>query len=253
MEKLEKLTYDTIVLGGTLEALIHSYVEGIPLIMVNPQIPFYRDVDPTGLNKSLVWSKLSYYLSYVGLNPLEQKASSYRLEEDNRITIFGKSSYKVEISYNNLIKYDQVKPSDKLRVLDYIDVENLLTTDIHKVDCIKTGEDLVNHFYTLINNRATQIVAVSLLTQEQVSSEAYSEVYARLKTTDVLKNNNVVGRYEYLDDGSKRLHHIKTKTIKREILFDTKQIEDDILLARKETRDPRLKKIVDLFGSPYAV
>ena len=40
MEKLEKLTYDTIILGGTLEALVHSYIEGIPLIMVNPQIPF---------------------------------------------------------------------------------------------------------------------------------------------------------------------------------------------------------------------
>jgi hypothetical protein len=28
MERLDKLTYDTIILGGTLEALVHSYVEG---------------------------------------------------------------------------------------------------------------------------------------------------------------------------------------------------------------------------------
>ena len=40
MKNIDNLEYDTIILGGTLEALIHSYVEGIPLIMVNPQIPF---------------------------------------------------------------------------------------------------------------------------------------------------------------------------------------------------------------------
>ena len=103
-----------------------------------------------------------------------------------------------------------------------------------------------------INNKINHLIAISSLTQEQVSSEEYGEVYARLKTVEVLKNHGILGRYEDLRDGTKRLHYLKTKTIKREILFDTREDEDAILMERKETQDPRLKKIVDIFGSPYA-
>ena len=92
MKKLDSLEYDTIVLGGTLEALIHSYVEGIPLIMVNSQISFYRDVDPLGSNKAKTWRKLNYYLSYAGLNPFGEKAGTYRFDEENTLTVFGKSA-----------------------------------------------------------------------------------------------------------------------------------------------------------------
>lgn len=250
MKKLDNLEYDTIVLGGTLEALIHSYVEGIPLIMVNPQIPFYRDVDPLGSNKARTWSKLSYYLSYAGLNPIGQKAGSYRFDEDNTITIFGKTAYKVEIQYKNIIRYDQVQPTEKLRVLDYIKLENIQLPEIQIVNQINTGDDFVNHFYTMIENKMTQIAAISSLTQQQTSSEEYSEVYARLKTTEVLKSNGIVGRVEQLKKGC-RTHKLKTMTLRREVLFDTREQEDKILVERKETKSPIMKKITDMLGSPY--
>lgn len=252
MEKLEKLSYDTIVVGGTLEALIHSYVEGIPLIMVNPQLPFYRDVDPTGLNKSLVWRRLSYYLSYAGLNAFADKASTCRLDEDNILTVFGKSVYKVEIKYNNIIRYDEIKPTEKLRVLDSIKAENIQTTDVETINKINTGEDFITEFYTMINNKISELIAVSHLTQEQLKQEDYSEVYARLKATEVLKEHGVVGRYEPLSNGSGRTHKIKTSILKREVLFDTKDVEDKILMERKETKDNNLKKITQMLGNPYA-
>ena len=252
MEKLEKLTYDTIVVGGTLEALIHSYVEGLPLILVNPQLPFYRDVDPTGLNKSLVWKRLSYYLSYVGLNPFADKVSTCRLDEDNILTVFGKTAYKVEIKYNNIIRYDEIKPTEKLRVLDSIKAENIQTTDIETINKINTGEDFITEFYTMINNKISELIAVSHVTQEQLKQEHYSEVYARLKATEVLKQHGVVDRYESLSNGSGRTHKIKTSILKREILFDTKDVEDKILMERKETKDNNLKKITQMLGNPYA-
>jgi hypothetical protein len=250
MEKLQKLTYDTIVLGGTLEALIHSYVEGIPLIMVNPQIPFYRDIDPLGSNKAKTWSKLSYYLSYAGLNPFGEKSGTYRFDEENILTVFGKSAYKVEVQYNNIIRYDQIKPTEKLRVLDYIKLENIQLPEIQILNKINTGDDFVNHFYTMIEDRMTEIAAISSLTQEQVSSEEYSEVYARLKSTEVLKSHGIVGRVEQLKKGC-RTHKLKTMTLRREVLFDTREQEDKILLERKETKSPLIKKITDMLGSPY--
>jgi hypothetical protein len=250
MEKLEKLTYETIVLGGTLEGLIHSYVEGIPLIMVNPQIPFYRDVDPLGSNKAKVWSKLSYYLSYAGLNPIGQKAGNYRFDEDNILTIFGKTAYKVQIQYKELIRYDQIQPTEKLRIFDYIKLENIQLPDIETINKINTGDDFVNNFYTMIDGRMTEVAAISSLTQQQLNDEGYSEVYARLKATEVLKSHGILGRVEQLKKGC-RTHKLKTITLKREVLSDTREQEDKILIERKETKSTLMKKVTDMLGNPY--
>ena len=254
MEKLEKLTYDTIVVGGTLEALIHSYVEGIPLIMVNPQLPFYRDTDPTGLNKNLVWRRLSFYLSYAGLNPLSDKASSYRFDEENILTIFAKLPYKIQIKYDNIIRYDQIKPSEKMRVFDYIHVLNLRTEHQERLKNINTSDDFINHFLANIDDKITNIAAISYLTSEQIQKENYGEIYARLKTVEVLEKNGILGFMEITKDGkSTKLHKIKTKTIKREILYDNEFLENSILLERKETKNKYLKSITDMFGNPYAI
>jgi hypothetical protein len=253
MEKLEKLNYDTIIIGGTLEALIHSYVEGIPLIMVNPQIPFYRDTDPTGLNKNLAWRRLSFYLSYAGLNPFEDKAATFRFDENNVLTVFGKIAYKIEVKYNNIIRYDQIKPTEKLRVLDTIKIQNIKSSHIETINKINTGDDFIAEFYTMINDKISELIAVSHLTQEQLKEEAYSEVYARLKATEVLKNHGVVGVYEPLPNGSGRTHRIKTTILKRQILFDTKLAEDEILMQRKQTKDNNLKKITQMLGNPYVI
>jgi hypothetical protein len=252
MEKLEKLSYDTIIVGGTLESLIHSYVEGIPLILVNPQLPFYRDVDPTGLNKNLVWRRLSFYLSYAGLNPFADKAGTCRLDENNILTVFGKTPYKTEIKYNNIIRYDDIRPSEKQRVLDYIKIENIQAPDIQIINKINTGEDFIAEFYTMINDKISELIAVSKLTQEQLRDENYSETYARLKATEVLKNHGVVGRYEPLSNGSGRTHKIKTSILRRQVLFDTKDAEDKNLMERKQTKDKNLQKITQMLGNPYA-
>jgi hypothetical protein len=251
MKNLDSLEYDTIVLGGTLEAFIHSYVEGIPLIMVNPQMPFYRDIDPLGSNKAKTWSRLCYYLSLAGLNPIGDKAGNYRFEEDNILTVFGKTASKVSIEYKNIIRYDQIKPTEKLRVLDYIKMENVQKEEIPNIDKIKTGDSFIDSFYTLIENRISDIAAISFLTQEQLDSEEYSEIYARIKATEVLKQNGIVGRLELLKNGWKRTHRVKTKTIRREIYFDTREQEDNLLLQRKETKSPEMKKITEMLGSPY--
>jgi hypothetical protein len=220
--------------------------------MVNPQIPFYRDVDPLGSNKAKVWSKLSYYLSYAGLNPIEQKAGTYRFDEDNILTVFGKSAYKIEVQYKNITRYDQIQPTEKLRVLDYIKLINIQLPEIQTINKINTGDDFINHFYTMIENKMTQIAAISSLTQEQVSSEEYSEVYARLKTTEVLKTHGIVGRVEQLKRGC-RTHKLNTMTIRRDVLLDTREQEDKLLVERRETKSTLMKKVTDMLGSPYVV
>jgi hypothetical protein len=145
-----------------------------------------------------------------------------------------------------------MKPTEKLRVLDSIKIENIQPKDIEIINKINTGEDFITEFYTMINNKMSELIAVSHLTNQQLKEENYSEVYARLKATEVLKNNGVVGRFEPLSNGSGRTHKIKTSIIKREVLFDTKLVEDQVLMERKETKDNKLKKITEMLGNPYA-
>lgn len=254
MEKLNKLSYDTVILGGNLQALLHSYSDGLPLIMVNPQTPFHIDITDSGLNKNLFWRKLSFYLSYVGLNPLEQKISSYRLDEENKtITLFGKKTYKVEIKYNSLINYDIQNDSDQFRVLDYINVYNLRLEHQETLKSIQTDSNFIKLFYTGITGKITDIVAVSYLNSSELAMQEYSEAYARLKTMDVLKQNGIFGFIETSSSGKKIVHNIKSKTLKREIFKDTHQ-EDNILLQTPiKTTCKKLQKIVDIFGDPYAI
>ena len=253
MIKLQRINYDTIILGGTLQALMHSYTEGIPLIMVNAQVPFYKDIDPSGLNKSAIWRRLAFHLSYAGLNPVEQKAASYRLEQDNIVSIMGKTPYKVEFGYNNIIRYDEIQPTEKLRVFDYFKVINMRAEHQKILKSINTGEDFVNHFVDKIDGILSNIATVSYLTEEQIKNEAYSEVHARLKATEVLKMNDITGfRETRKDRNHKKYHYIKTKTIKREVMFDRAEEEDKLLMQRTDTKNPNLIKISDLFGTPYA-
>lgn len=251
MEKLEKLTYDTIILGGTLEALVHSYVEGIPLIMVNPQIPFYLDVDVHGSNKSKVWAKLSFFLSYAGLNPVGLKAGSYRFDEENVVTVFGKSAYKIEVQYNNIVRYDEINPTEKLRVFDYLKVLNVTREHVSIINEINSGDDFINHFRTDAGTAITQICAVSSISQEDINKEEYNEIYARLKSVHVLKSAGVIGFVENMKTGKKKTHHIKATSLKREVIFDTVEEENKALEQRTETKSSLLQKITNMFGSPY--
>lgn len=254
MEKLDKLNYDTVILGGNLEALLHAYRDGLPLLMVNPQLPFLLDTTDSGLNKNLFWRKISYYLSYVGLNPLEQKISSYRIDEDNKIiTFFGKKTYKVEVTYNNLINYDIQSESDKFRVLDYINIYNLRLEHQELIKNINTNSNFIKLFYTGITGKITDIVAVSYLDSRELAMQEYSEAYARLKTMDVLKQNGITGFIEICPDGRHRLHKIKSKTLKREIFKDTHQQDNLLLSTQINTTCRKLQKVVDIFGDPYAI
>lgn len=254
MENLHKLNYDTVIVGGNLEALLHSYRDGLPLLMVNPQVPFHLDTTDSGLNKNLFWRKISYYLSYVGLNPLEQKISSYRVDEDNKvITFFGKKTYKIEVTYNNLINYDIQTDSDQYRVLDYINIYNLRLEHQDILKNIQTDNNFIKLFYVGITGRITDIVAVSYLNSRELAMQEYSEAYARLKTMDVLKNNGITGFIEICPDGRNRLHKIKSKTLKREIFKDTHQQDNMLLSVPINTTCKKLQKVVDIFGDPYVI
>lgn len=252
MERLDKLTYDTIILGGNLEALVHSYVEGIPLIMVNPQVPFHLDLDTHGYNKSKIWAKLSYLLSYVGLNPIGLKALNYSIE-DNNLIIFGKSPYKIEIKFNNIIRYDLLKSPKTLRVFDYLQVQNMMSHHVGIVNKINSGDDFVNHFHTNIEKNIKYICAVSNISDLQIQKEEYSEIYARLKSIELLKSAGVTGFIENLKTGGQRKHLIKVTSLKRYVIPDTIEEENKVLHERRETKNKMLQNITKILGSPYVV
>jgi hypothetical protein len=66
-----------------------------------------------------------------------------------------------------------------------------------------------------------------------------------------LKTHGIVGRVEQLKKGC-RTHKLNTMTIRRDVLLDTREQEDKLLVERRETKNTLMKKITKMLGSPYA-
>jgi len=98
-----RFTYEKLVIGSSLEALLYCYLNNTPFVYVELERPnrfsyFNPDVDLfvfglknittslsagcssanklIGISKDILWEKLYFYLTLGGLNPIADKASS---------------------------------------------------------------------------------------------------------------------------------------------------------------------------------
>ena len=125
-------TYDKVIIGSSLEALLYSFLNNLPFVYTNSRCPhrfsfFEPDVDlsffgiqnetrtlvgPTsekyiGISKDTVWERLYFYLSLAGLNPLADKLSSIRIE-DGVLKAFSHKARMAKIQFEQLIVFDDL-------------------------------------------------------------------------------------------------------------------------------------------------
>jgi len=128
------LTYDKVVVGSTLEALLYCYLNNTPFIFVELERPnrfdyFNPNVDLSffglenistsqlrrvengmstsnkliGISKDILWEKLYFYLTLAGLNPIADKASSIKLVTAGKLKVFTHKARMATISFKELI------------------------------------------------------------------------------------------------------------------------------------------------------
>lgn len=247
---MDEINYDTVILGGNLESLVYSFVNGIPIVLAYPQIPFSLDVDDTGQNLERTWRKLSFYLSYATLNPFANMVSSVTVEEDHLIVV-GITPWRIKVNFKKLIRFDDFKIPERRRVFDYISVLRTNNTELSKLEGKETKDLLVKRFRMNTNNDYTIVAVESYLTMAQIEKIEYSELYARLKATKLIEKFGVKGNPEFTPQGHPRIRKITTKTLKREVIYDLEKQERLAVLGHPETKDQKLQKLVERFGNPY--
>lgn len=245
---MNKLILENAVIGGDLESLIYSFVNGTPIILVNPVIPSITDYCDNGLSKKTLWERLSFILSYAGLNPCEQKISSYRVDGRN-IKVFGKTPYGYEFDCGNIITLDKDVDDAKYRVVDHFKITRLAYKFCNLFSKLETGEHFIStiNVYSQRNNMRGS--AISYVKYGDLKNENYSETYARLKIETLLKNNGMIGKYTGTIR-EPRFVPIKIDMIEREIHAINNR--EDVLISQKSLpKHPGLLKCVEIFGNPY--
>jgi len=230
---MRKILHDKVVIGTSLNAVIYSFLNDLPLLfndikkpsqveylnktdvpiigeLPSREIRTLDEVRPVGPSKLEVWNRLCFLMSLAGKIPFADKISSIRInEEEKELKVITNNSRSIIIHCHQVIIFDDkniaglpipirvTNDEDKRRVLDWISVRSGM---IHPYDRIETTSSFVNciHFYPSDridgNHDRKDLVAVSYLTKEQLNNIEYSDLFVRYKVLDLMKKAGIRGR-----------------------------------------------------------
>ena len=271
--KLDKHTYqyDTIVIGGGLNAKIYAYYNKCPCICGNYASPFRFDMlqeevvqGLPGQNKNSLqsWETLNFILSLSGQLPMGDKATSLNIR-DNVIKSTTKDSRLAKFEFNKLVVFDDTnvyglplikeKKIGKSRVLDWFNVRSGME---HEYDLLETQDGFIRKviFYPSdrFGNQASgrvrkDLVAVSFLEEDQVKDFEYSDTMARFKILQMMKDAGIRGARNGRDMNNPetyRYYSPKIEATQREIIPDVTNYyeEDERFEFRYDTADELIKQ-----------
>ena len=223
------LHYPEIVVGSSLEAITYSFLNNLPFFFAHLEHPHRFDrFDPNqdlslfdlentttslhtpkekkivGIEKGVLWERLYFYLSLAGLNPISDCASSLRFDEEN-LFVFTHQGSKITVSFDKAYVFSDIEvyglpeplgiKDQKYKVYDWFDVRRGMN---HEFDAIQDDDHFVTEILFFQSERADNssykdAVAISYLTEQQLSEYEYSDVSARFKTLHLMKESGIKG------------------------------------------------------------
>jgi hypothetical protein len=280
-----KFDYEKIVIGSSIEALLYCYYNNVPFVCTEMESPdrfsyfdceldlsiFQLDnsitflttfphADKTrGISKALLWERLYFCLSLAGLNPLADKVSSIRIE-DNRIRVFTHKARSATISANKVIIFSptgitglpspKIIPEKRYKVYDWINVRSGLK---HKYDLIQDpGVWFVQKIFFYPTDRidGDQIYkdacAISYMTETQLADPDYSDINARFKVRYMMRVAGLKGPkngYDSKDPTKQKYRPLRIESSHREIQLLTPPIYEstDFIEFKNDTIDDIMK------------
>ena len=247
------LSYDKIVIGSSLEALMFAFNNQLPVFFTEPERPFRFDfLDPSldlsklklanterilrtldgeikvGLPKEILWERLIFMLSYFGMAPLADMCKSMRYTGDTMV--FSDEYSKIaEINFShcyyfgdkNCHKLLNEKPIDSRAYICY-DWIAFNRGGKHNVDFIKTKDDFVRAIWFYSSDRidgnspVKDACVVSHLTAEQLVDFDYSETMSRFKMIHEMESRGMKGKFNgYGPNGKPKHYKFRTTHITR--------------------------------------
>ena len=255
--KLDKHTYeyDTIVIGGGLNAQVYAYYTKCPCICGNNAAPFRFDMlqkevvqELSGQNKNSlqIWESLNFILGLSGQLIMGDKVASINIRDDI-LKVTTHNSRLARFKFNKLVVFDdhnvyglpliKERKIGKSRVLDWFDVRSGME---HEHDLLETKDEFIRKviFYPSdrFGNQASgrirkDLVAVSFLEDHQLKDFEYSDTMARFKILQMMKDAGIRGARNGRDVNNPEVYRYyspKIEATQREIIPDvTNYYEED--------------------------
>ena len=230
---IDEYHFDKLNIGGSLECLLHSFLNDEQALIIDPLYPFgletveYRDdLKFLGYNKkdkiykSEIWDRLSFIMSMVGKIIVPNIITNHRLE-DNKAVLITDFNKRITINFKELCLFDSVDD----RTIDVYDWFNVRSGNNHTHSVLKDKKHMfvhTLHFYeaTRIGNNRTMkdACAASTLKSKDLLSVHYTEGIARLKVLKMMKEAGIRGQSNGTSKSGIRLHYaLKIEHTHREV------------------------------------
>lgn len=206
MERTLDLHYDKIVIGADLSALSFCYSQKIPFIFIRRIKPYPYGFDLDWQDNLKIYEHMFYMLAISGYSPLFDKVQSIRLDENNLLKVTTKTNSLIRIKYNELIISDDYKIEGLPNIVGktnyyncVIDYMGIADTYIVKTmgDTGLNSPQAVYYPGTYVSGTKVykNLIVNSLLTDEQLYSEEYSESYMRFRIFRIYKNMQLLKHF----------------------------------------------------------
>ena len=249
-----EFSFDKLIFGGSLESLLYSFVNELPIIISNPIVPFElekMDYDEDfkflgyehvrDIYKSEMWDRLSFILSMAGLIMMPNTIKNVR-QEDSRLVFATQGNTRTIVNYNKLISFDR-ENEEFCHIYDWFDIKSGSKISLEK---ISDSDDFVKDIYFYRSRRPGQasdrrdLVSYSKVNKSEIYDYERSESYCRLKTIEMMKQSGLRGRPNgYNKNGTAMYYSIKLEHTHRDVIKDyqPKFTFDKILKKRKNEGD----------------
>ena len=229
--------YNDIVIGATPTSILHAYNNMLPIIYIRPRLSYeFEQASPSRLAQQ----QMLYKLSLAGKVPFGSSVSSIRLNEGIMTLSIGDTS-AATAEFDKAIVYDEEGiiglehlPQDienRYEVLDWFSVRSGTQ---HPHDQIEADSDFVKciHFYPSerIDGAPNKkdLVAVSTMTESQLESVEYTEVYVKFKVLEMMRKAKIKGpRNGFDQEGRIKYRPLRIESVAREHRKITRAICED--------------------------
>ena len=214
---MDTFYFDRINIGGSLTALLHSFVTNTPILIDKPHFPFELDFCPPEwdlsflgfpntmpVNKLHLWERLTFLMSMAGMVIFPNNVQNIR-KSNYSVTVVTTDNQRINIKYKDLLVFDEDRKNYYL-VYDWFDVKS---GAIHDLQVLMDGDGFCSQviFYPTVRpnlrKEIKDICVISKIGQEDIEHIDYSPIYVRLKTLKMMQDAGIRGKINgYNKDGS---------------------------------------------------
>jgi len=208
-------SYDKIVFGSNLCAVMYAFTNQLPLFYSSFEQPrYFEHFDPQyqfsdinidnsilcngkiknlGMKKADLWERLAFIHGLEGMMPLGDSVSNSRIDEDNVLKITTRNSRVIKIKFNHMFVFDEnidglpeiAKTNNEGMIYDYFKFDTLHE---YKKMLVKTRGNFVNQVWIDGNK------AIAISKTKNIIKQLPDDYMIRFRILDIAKEYEVKGR-----------------------------------------------------------